>query len=239
MTAGLPVRVFNLMRSLGSIGGGVFFVFKRPGDRKEPVVCRGWGEEMVTTGAKRYLYLFLALVFALLAAMGSYQILTARPAAGSVTVFVARSAIPARTVIGPAQLEARRFPMASYPDAAADPLGKVATVGIVPGEVIVNGMLGQGPAAGGLSAQVPSGSYAMSIAINQITGVDGAIQTGDRVDLVSVNAAGQAVDLLPDVLVLDRNSSVLTLEVSQAEALTVVQAEQRGNLTVLLRGIAR
>jgi len=32
---------------------------------------------------------------------------------------------------------------------------------------------------------------------------------------------------------------VLTLEVSQAAALTVVQAEQHGNLTVLLRGIAR
>jgi len=194
---------------------------------------------MATVAAKRYIYLFMALVFALLAAMGSYQILTANPVTRSVTVFVAKSAIPARTVIGPAQLEAKRFPMASYPDAAAAPLGKVATVGIVPGEVIVDNMLGQGAGASGLSAEVPSGMYAMSIAINQITGVNGAIQAGDRVDLVSVNAAGQAVDLLPDVLVLDRNSTVLTLEVSQAAALTVVQAEQHGNLTVLLRGIAR
>jgi len=193
---------------------------------------------MATMAAKRYLYLFMALVFALLAAMGSYQILTSNPAAKSVTVFVAKSAIPARTIITPAQVETKRFPMASYPDAAASPLGKVATVGIVPGEVIIDGMLGQAPGAGGLSAQVPAGMYAMSIAINQITGVNGAIQPGDRVDLVSVNAAGQAVDLLPNVLVLDRTSGVLTLEVSQTAALTVVQAEQRGNLTVLLKGIA-
>ncbi|HUW65039.1 MAG TPA: Flp pilus assembly protein CpaB [Spirochaetia bacterium] len=193
---------------------------------------------MATVTPKRYIYIFLAVVFASVAAMGSYQIFTTNPVAKSVTVFVAKSVIPVRTAIGPSELEAKKFPMAVYPDAAANPLGKVVTVGIVPGEVIVNNMLIQGSVPSGLSAEVPASMYAMSIPINQVTGVNGAVLTGDRIDLVVSNGSGGATDVLPNVLVLDKTAGTLTIEVFQLGALTVIQAEQHGTLTVLLRGIS-
>lgn len=195
------------------------------------------GGNVASVAAKRYTYIFLALVFAAVAAMGTYQVLTAHPAARSVTVYVAKSTIAARTAISPTDVEKRIFPMAGYPDATAAPVGKVTMVGVVPGEVIVNGMLAQGAVSGGLSAQVPAGMYAMSIPVNQITGVNGAIQPGDRVDLVA-GGAGGAKDIMPKVLVLEKTASVLTLEVSQEAALTIVKAQEHGTLTVILRGIA-
>ena len=192
---------------------------------------------MAGRSAKRYIYIFLALLCAAVAALGSYQVLTYRGNTSSVTVWVAKTAIPMRTQINPDEVEPAKFALKSYPGAAPYPVGKVAMVGIVPGEVIINNMLATNTLSSGLSARVPADMFAMAIPINQVTGVNGSIEPGDRVDLVIPGGNAGATDVVPNVLVLDKTASTLTLEVSQGAALTVVGAQTRGTLTVLLRGI--
>ncbi len=192
---------------------------------------------MADRSAKRYIYIVLALLFAAMAALGSYQVLTYKANTGSVTVWVAKTAIDARTQINPDEVEPLKFAMPSYPGASPYPVGKVTMVGVTPGEVIINNMLALNTASSGLSARVPAGMFAMAIPVNQVTGVNGAVQPGDRVDLVLAGGPAGATDVAADVLVLNKTASTLTLEVSQGAALTVAGAETKGTLTVLLRGI--
>lgn len=183
---------------------------------------------------KRILYIVGVLILATIASTGTYQIMR-KTSNESTTVFAADTDIPASTVLTSSEVKAESFPGSSYPGSSPDPVGKVSTVGMVPGEVVMDNMLSS-TTSFGLAFQVPMGMYAIAIPISNITGVSGAINPGNNVDIIATTSAGVRQDILANILVLAKTSDTLTLEVSQDAALTIDQAELRGSLDLILRG---
>jgi pilus assembly protein CpaB len=68
--------------------------------------------------------------------------------------------------------------------------GRVLRVAMTKGEVLLPAKLAQEGLAGGLSAVVPAGYRAMTVRVDEVVGVGGFVQPGDRVDvLVTISKA--------------------------------------------------
>jgi pilus assembly protein CpaB len=129
--------------------------------------------------------------------------------------------------------------------------GRVLKLGLVKGELVVAGKLAQEGIAGGLSAVVPPGFRAITVRVDEVVGVAGFVQPGDRVDVLATVAKGSftqdpaAKVVLQDVNVLTvgerfqeeteggkvkrRKVSVVTLQVTieQGERLGLISSEAR------------
>lgn len=135
----------------------------------------------------------LALVLALAAAALFYQFLMELQKRyeprDMVQVMAATRDIEQNALIGPGDVEAVRMPAQyAHPHAIRDKkaaVGKVAISRIAGGEQILSSrLLGDSRNQGRMAYTVPSGKRAISIAINEVTGVSGFIQPSDRVDVV-------------------------------------------------------
>lgn len=141
----------------------------------------------------------VALVMAGMAAAGVYLYLKEMPIAEArapetTPVVVASSDLTFGTMLKEEHLRVVEFPKSSVPSGSYSSVDSVLSqttkVFVVDGEPILASKLSS--IGGGLSVRVPPDKRAMSIKVNEVTGVGGFVLPGDRVDiLVTVdNAAG-------------------------------------------------
>lgn len=163
-------------------------------------------------------FTFVAVVLALTAAWGSQRWLNAqaRRAASKkvpeVKVVVAAKDMPSGQKLEAFHLATISWPKTSLPighfSDTKKLLGRVMAGPVVKGEVILPTKLAKEGLSGGLSAVVPPGSRAVTVRVNEVIGVAGFLQSGDRVDVyVTVNTGQYTKDpvsrmILQDVKVL-------------------------------------
>ena len=136
-----------------------------------------------------------------------------------------------------------------------DVVDRALSVPVAAGEVILTGKLAGKGSGEGLTALIEPGTRAISVQVNEISGVSGFIQPGTRVDIlftrvfnngdaatttilqnVKVIAYGRQLD--PGARVDPRDTSrptVATLLVTQDQAEKLVLAGQRGRIQLALR----
>src|SRR5207249_2608169 len=135
---------------------------------------------------------------------------------------------------------------------ASDVVDRAVAVPIFAGEIVLNGKLAAKGSGEGLTALIEPGMRAVSVQVNEISGVSGFIQPGTRVDVlftrvfsngdaatttilqnVKVIAYGRQID--PSAKPDTARPTVATLLVSQDEAQKLVLAGQRGKIQLVLR----
>lgn len=172
------------------------------------------------------IFLALALVLAAVAAFGAHRWIknqaevAARNRVVLAPVVVASSDLPAGQRLEPSHLALQRWPIANIPAGhfarTADLKGRVLRTPLVPGEVLLPSKLAPKGLAGGLSAVVPEGFRAMTVRVDEVIGVGGFVQPGDRVDVLCTVASGPFRDdpatrtVLQDVKVLTTGEKVET-----------------------------
>lgn len=145
------------------------------------------------------IFIVLALVMASMAAAGVYLYLKTVPGAEAgapVTspVVVASGDLTFGTTLKEEHLKVVDFPKGAVPAGSYSNIDSVLSqttkVFVVAGEPVLASKLSA--IGGGLSVRVPSDMRAMSLKVNEVTGVSGFVLPGDRVDiLVTIdNAAG-------------------------------------------------
>lgn len=176
-----------------------------------------------------------------------------------ITVVRAKMDIARDSVVASEMVQIVKIPAKfTHPDALREPqdvVGKIAVNNIAAGEDILAGeLLSSQDSNQRLAYQVPQDKRAVSIGINDISGVAGYIEAGDRVDVmatIDVPSQGEEVTCtvlaLQDIPVLAVGSATnlkekggeslrtLTLAVSPEEAQPLVLASERGTLRLTLR----
>lgn len=131
----------------------------------------------------------------------------------TVPVVVARKAIPAHTKLTPDLLTVRRVAVdLSLPGAigsVADAAGKVTAVSLAEGEPVLKKIFDPVRAAGSLADRIPAGRRALTLSVNEVTGVAGQMAAGDRVDAIAV--LSKDVSGIDQATLLIENLTVLTL----------------------------
>jgi len=138
---------------------------------------------------------------------------------------------------------------------ASDVVDRAVAVPIFAGEIVLNGKLAAKGSGEGLTALIEPGMRAVSVQVNEISGVSGFIQPGTRVDVLFTrtfsNGDAATTTILQNIKVvaygrqLDASAkldsrdttrpTVATLLVTQEEAQKVVLAQQRGRIQLVLR----
>jgi pilus assembly protein CpaB len=170
---------------------------------------------------------------------------------------VAARGVPAKTVLDAAELKLAPVPVAVAAGsltAPADAAGHITIVPLAPGQILYPEDLAQPGDSAALSYHVPAGMRAESLRVNDVSGVSGMIQPGDRVDVVAVlpkavAGSDQARLLLQGVLVLATGASQqaapsdargaqpytdVTLALYPGDAVLLVYAASQGTLQLLL-----
>lgn len=223
-------------------------------------------------GSKKFW--ILALVFALAAALLFYQFLIEiqkrYEPRDMQQVMVATRDIEQNDLIGPGDVEVMRIPSQyAHPSAIRDKkgaVGKVAISKITSGEQILSPrLLGDSRNQGRMAYTVPAGKRAISIAVDEVTGVSGFIKPLDRVDVVVTanipvsGPGGQEIVKTYTVLALQDlevlavgksfqattgtegaaektvENKTLTLAVEPQQALVLTMAAERGDIRLMLR----
>src|SRR5436309_4999385 len=137
----------------------------------------------------------------------------------------------------------------------ADVIDRAVATPVSAGELVLNAKLAAKGGGDSLTALIEPGMRAVSVQVNEISGVSGFIQPGTRVDVlftrVFSNGDAATITILQNVKVLaygrqldpsakvdqrDANRpTVATLLVTQEEAQKVVLAQQRGRIQLVLR----
>lgn len=168
-------------------------------------------------------------------------------------VLVAGEDLAARTRLTPDQVEVREVPATAVHEAALSEPGEAAgqylTRDYVEGEQILSRHLTDQEQAEELTFRIPSGMRALTVPLDRVRGVDGAIRSGDRVDILvtldtNVLDDVRTIVLLQDIEVLRvggdqeeggcADTVTLALLPRQAEELTL--ADEKGSLRLALRG---
>lgn len=169
-------------------------------------------------------------------------------------VVVAVQDIPADTRITREMVAVRKVPSQYVQPTAAtseeEVAGMVATVALLQDEqVLTSRLAGENAPQNRLAYNIPEGHRAITIQVNEITGVAGFPTVGDRVDLlVTYGDTLTTKTLLQNVTILatgavtntqddgqQRIVPSLTLSVTPAEAQLIAQAGNIGNMRVILR----
>lgn len=131
-------------------------------------------------------------------------------------VVVARQYIEKGAVISSDMLQPSQVVTSSLPKNAvrlkSDAVGKVAAADIAVGDMVFNQMLAESDNLG-LAYQLADGQRAMTVKFNKVTGVDGLIHPGNRVDILVYLAGndgkpGLEGTILQDVRVLAINKQL-------------------------------
>lgn len=153
----------------------------------------------------------LALVMASMAAAGVYLYLKEMPnaearAPETTPVVVATSDLTFGTMLKEEHLKVVDFPRSSVPAGSYSSIDSVLSqttkVFVVDGEPVLASKLSS--IGGGLSVRVPPDMRAMSIKVNEVTGVGGFVLPGDRVDvLVTVDHAAGTSNAVTKTILQD------------------------------------
>src|SRR5262249_9819050 len=139
---------------------------------------------------------------------------------------------------------------------SSDVLGRAIAFPVSASEPLLSNRLAGKGSGDGLTALIEPGMRAVSVQVNEISGVSGFIQPGTRVDVlftrvfsngdaatttilqnVKVIAYGRQLDPAAKTDSRDTKPTVATLLVTQEQAQKLVLAEQRGRIQLVLRNI--
>lgn len=203
----------------------------------------------------------LSLVLGLAAAWGANRWVQGRLAedvadTDSVRVVAAALSIPYGTKVQERQLRWISLEPQDVPEAAVTELaeaeGKVATVDIEPGELLLSTRLADHAGGSTLAALVKESMRAITIRVDDVVGVAGFLLPGNYVDVVSSRmdvktrrAVTETVLNNLKVLAVDQTASAdssepvivraVTLEVTPAQSEVLVKAKQEGAIQLTLR----
>lgn len=205
--------------------------------------------------------LLIAVILALGTGWLTYSYVSSlRTAAGQPKpVLIATVDIPAREKIVDTMYRVESRPASALqPDAIGDPAkvaGGLALVTIPSGSQLTASEIGTN-AALALPVRLQPGMRAVSIPIDQVKGVSGLVQPGDRVDVIAIppkagDTPPKAVTILRGIRVLavgsnlenpsatpspqEQGSSTVTLEVNPKQANLLAWADADSNLRLALR----
>lgn len=216
-------------------------------------------------------FLLLALVCGFIAAGASYIFLNNtqhNPKIDMKQIVVAKSNIPARSIIKAEQLMIKDVSSQGYPVGGATSIqsvvGSVALINLTAGDSIVSSMIehpqnssNQNSSSGSSSLAVPDGKRAVAVPISLVSGVGYSVKPGDHVDVLvtmeikdsSGNAQTATSLAAQDVLVLSVGGSAAddktktesksyTLALSVPQAMAVTLGSEKGSIRLLLRNPA-
>ncbi len=217
------------------------------------------------------LLILLALVLAGVAAWGAHRwvrtqaALAARQRVVLKPVVLAARDLPAGHSIKARDLRVVRWPAGSLPrghfSSPAALKGRVPLTRLFRGEVVLAAKLAAKGLPGGLSSVVPSGFRAMTVKVDEVIGVGGFVQPGDRVDVLVTVERGPFRDdpvtrtVLQDVKVLTvgekvalkknrgskprrHQAQVVTLQLTPGQGETLALAASTGKVLLALRNQA-
>jgi len=195
----------------------------------------------------RGLIVLIATVLGVVGAVAAYTTVQSAPQkafpnSSLTSVYVVRSAVPRdetaataadRGLIVTAQMPAQYVPSGAVTN-LADIRDQVAGSDIATGEVVVRGMFVSAANNPGAAAEaLPPGDVAISVSVSPAAGVGGAVQPGDKVDLlvdvkgtqeaylyrgVPVLAVGTRLVVTPGVTPSSTPANVITFALSPADA---------------------
>lgn len=211
------------------------------------------------------LVIIFALIFGLITAYLVFNYLQDVKAALDdneyVEIVVANQDIPANTVVSGTMVSKKKIPF-QYVHAQeitdnAEVIGKILTVPINSGESIMkNQVIAQGDKKEGLAYLVPKGKRAITIPVDEVSGIAGLIRPGDKIDVIGTVAIGenqpktytllvlQDIEVLATGKIMDRSgkettapveTKTITMAVTLAEAKPLMMASQRGVIRLMLR----
>src|SRR3989454_9882083 len=201
----------------------------------------------------------IAWLSAVLLSWWVYKESTAPQSRDLVYAVAATEDLPAGKRLQPADLKLIRLDRKDLPKGAflkiSDLVDRAVPVPVAAGEAVLVGKLAAKGSGEGLTALIEPGTRALSVQVNEISGVSGFIQPGTRVDVlftrVFSNGDGATTTILQNVKVIaycrqldpaekvdprDTSSpTVATLLVTQEQAENLVLAGQRGRIQLALR----
>ncbi|HNS72865.1 MAG TPA: Flp pilus assembly protein CpaB [bacterium] len=208
----------------------------------------------------------LALVTALLATLGAYSYLQTQKRAleqnhaAMLPVVIAKIDLPAGSKLEESLLEARLFPAALAPEGSfkqiSELAGRIVKSDIYAGEALLASRLAAEGSGSGVSAVIPPGMRAMTVAVNVVSGVSGFILPHARVDVLATVSAtldkeeSSTTTILENIEVLAVDQTVtpkdddpitvksVTLLVNPAQAEKLALASSEGKLQLVLRNTA-
>ena len=187
---------------------------------------------------------------------------TEEPKISLTEVVVAKSDISPRIKIRDEMLEVKEIPTADVPSGAIsnkeEIIDKPAKITILAGDVITSRKLYKDTDHTGFVGTIPPDCRAISIHVNDVTGVAGFAKPGDYVDLLLVENDGTSATtnvILQNVLLLSINQnmnrdevekegeskaaidnpSIVTVALRPHEALKLVSASKLGDIYLMLR----
>jgi pilus assembly protein CpaB len=176
-----------------------------------------------------------------------------------VTVVAAKLAIKADTKITPDLLQTIQVPAAHIlPQAvrnSSDAVGKIADMDMAPGEIILSHHLkNQEEESLFVSKKIQEGYRAVTVGVNLVQSVSNLIEPGDYVDVVSTPSTTPVDKVISTminenlrVLAIGRRMveaksdtpyaefTTVTLEVKPEDVVNIVNADERGDINLLLR----
>jgi pilus assembly protein CpaB len=171
-------------------------------------------------------------------------------------VVTATRKIPQGTKISPEMVKTVQMPVKyAHPSAITDTkaaIGNFATVDLFQDDTILTTHIASEKTANELPYKIPEGTRAITIAINQLSGVAGHIKPGHYVDVLMSYKDGEAIEdnkvvtLLQNILVLAvgpdlqkkegiQESENITLAVTPSAAQLVMLSENIGRMKLVLR----
>lgn len=167
-------------------------------------------------------------------------------------VVVARKDIPANTVITADMVSLEALPAEAVIENSvrnvSDVVGSIAKADILSGEQILKQRLAGSQGSNSLSYTIPEQYRAITIAVNEISGIAGYVSAGDKVDIlisfkgdasatytqlqnITVFAVGSRTSANKDAAV----PASLTLLVTPSQAEVLTYGAQNGTITLTLR----
>ncbi len=198
----------------------------------------------------------LGLVTAGLVYMYLAQVQTAAVDQVMTNVVTATRKIPQGTKISPDMVKTVQMPVKyTHPSTVTDTktaIGNFATVDLFQDETILTTHIASDKTANELPYKIPEGTRAITIAINQLSGVAGHIKPGHYVDILMSYKDGEAIEenkvvtLLQNILVLAvgpdlqkkegiQESENITLAVTPSAAQLIMLSENIGRMKLVLR----
>ena len=211
--------------------------------------------------AKRYSFVFyIAIIVAIAATYSVFKVLESTKASSRVAtapVVIAARDINEGESIDRVALSVAQWPISTVPVGAYGRIdsvaGRVARVTVFNGEPIVPGRLAPEGTTPGLTSKITPGKRAMSVRINDVSGVAGLIQPNSRVDILLSTTLGNATRtgkiFMENMRVLGMGTTTTktedgrpipattaTLEVTPDESEKLMVAQSSGTIQLILRG---
>jgi len=179
--------------------------------------------------------------------------------AKSTLVVVAKVAVAPTSLLGPEELKTEVWHQESPPQGSfnnlAQVVGRVTATSILPGDLITENKLAPKGTVPGITALLSPNQRAMTVKVDEASGVAGFLTPGNRVDVVVVVDKGE-FDKDPIAKLLFQNLKVLgtgqklenhpgdkplivptvTLEVTPEQGERLALAAQEGRISLVLRG---